>query len=57
MNIYDKTVPKVSRSISLASFFDSQQPVLDILAEMVAYDRTSDVDVGGSATSSAAGVE
>jgi len=43
--------------MSLASFVDSQQPVLDILAEMVAYDRTSDVDVAGSATSSAAGVE
>lgn len=57
MNIYDKTVPKVCRVLVEAderATTNGLQPVLDLLAEMVAYDRTSDASEAGS---SAAGVE
>ncbi len=48
INIYDKTVPKVrsffsQNALIVADFF--VQPILDILAQMIAIDETS---LGGS---------
>lgn len=54
INIYDKTVPKVSSLLSFyASATNTPQPVLDILAEMIAVDTS--IPVGGSKTPSESG--
>lgn len=55
INIYDKTVPKVG--LTLVFLFigvaNKPQPVLDILAEMIAVDTS--IPVGGSKTPSESG--
>lgn len=55
INIYDKTVPKVGlcRFGQTILYADIQQPVLDILAEMIAVDTS--IPVGGSKSTSEAG--
>jgi import receptor subunit TOM20 len=52
INIYDKTVPKVSYvSASMRSSTNALQPVLDILAEMIAVDTS--IPVGSKEPSEA----
>jgi import receptor subunit TOM20 len=56
INIYDKTVPKVSAtclSCMYSGVANMSQPVLDILAEMIAVDTS--IPVGGSKTPSESG--
>lgn len=54
INIYDKTVPKVClQDLRIMNFANALQPVLDILAEMIAVDTS--IPVGGSKTPSESG--
>jgi import receptor subunit TOM20 len=54
IKIYDKTVPKVcALKATLLPTLNSLQPVLDILADMIAFDTS--IPVGGSKTPSNAG--
>jgi len=56
INIYDKTVPKVRLTTIAAHLFSEltmTQPILDILAEMIAVDSSISVSASGSDAGSA----